>query len=208
MCRDHQGAGAGCHDVVDVSAGVDKGASRIDVTGARGEQEWGRPTMGHPKVPTGVGVAGGVLELVPDLGAHVHVRARRNQHSHDVGMSLRGCPHQRGLPSPELRGVRVGAMLEQRLDHRHTARPRRHHDGSLPHSERGVRVGAGSEQPVDDRDAAAARGHPERRGAEIVGRVGSRSGLEQQISSDSVAAMRGPMEGSRPVAVRRVDVRP
>ena len=46
-------------------------------------------------------------DLAPRLRPGLHVRSVFEQHADHIGMSLRGCPHERGLPA-SCAGVRVG----------------------------------------------------------------------------------------------------
>ena len=86
-----------------------------NVAVARREEQRRRAAVPHAEVSARIGVAGGVLELLPDPGAGVQVGAARGQQAHDVGVLLSRRPHQRGLAAFALRRVHVGPVVDEHL---------------------------------------------------------------------------------------------
>ena len=124
----------------------------------------------------------------------------------DVGMALRGRPHQRGLTAELLR-VRIGAAREQQLHGVRIARIRRQHQHRLAfRGEHGVRVFPGLEETRDHGRVAVDGGEIERLRARAVRNpvIGAR--VQQQIRQLEIAALHGPVQGRHAVRLRGIDV--
>ena len=139
-------------------------------------------------------------------GPRVDVRPAGEQRLRRGQVVLCRRPHQRRLPAPPFRAVRVRAAVEQQPHGVRAAGPGHGQQGGLALRGRRVGVGAGVQQQLDERGAAVLGGQGQRRRVEAVGRLGAGAGRDQRPARFDVVAERGPVQRRRAVAVGRVDV--
>ena len=203
-----------------IGASIEESLREIHVAAERRDQQRGA-VVGPPRVDVGAGHEQHPRQL--HIAAtcreqerrkltrrmRIDVRALIKERSHDVPVSFRDRPHQRGLTFGDLCRVHVRASGKQRLHDVHVARERRRHQHGF--SRRKLRVGirAGLQQRLDDlraRGAAVLAGHGERRHAVIVGRVDLGAGVNQQLDSRHVVPMSRPVKCCGAVGLSHIRV--
>ena len=109
-----------------------------------------------------------------DHGARacMHIGAALQQQARRLEAVLGHGPHQRRLSPGGLRGLDVGARVQQRRDRRGRPGARGGHQDGFAGLQGGVRVGPGVEQRRDDGGIAVGRPEPDRCRAVVVGRAG------------------------------------
>ena len=203
----HQRARAGRGGVVGIGAGREQQPGGRDVAGARREQQGREPAfVDHGDGAGHAGARGVRDDHGTDARARVHVGPGVEQNLDHAGMALRHRPHQGGLVFRGLAGVHVGAVGEQGGHRPGAAGAGGGHQRGLAAGEHRVGRGARLQQLPDQRGVAVLAGQVERGGPELIRGVHRGPCLDQPARRLEVVEVGGPVQGRRPVGLRRVHV--
>ena len=209
---DDQGRVAVGRGVVDVGAGREQQAGRLDVARPGREEQRGAAALDHllegdaprrrPRRPAAAHVVDPAAGDGPgaDVGAMVEERPR------DGGPPVGDRPHQGGLAARRLDRVHPRAARQQGVHRRDAAGAGGRHQRGLSAREGRVGIGVGRQQPLDEGAVAASAGHEQRGDPEVVGRVGVGARPEQQLCRDHVLVVHRPVQRRRAVRLPRVHV--
>ena len=143
-------------DGVDVDAGFQQNAHRVQVPGADGKEQRVEPG-GHRRR---------------------HLGLRGDERLDDCGVTFGGGPHERRLSARQF-GIHLGPAGQKRAHDRDAARARGSHQRSLAAGDRAVRIGPGLEERVHGRAVAIGAGQRQRRDAVAIRGVGH-GGIRRQ----------------------------